>query len=77
MCVGKATVSLIYLRDKAVAFNARSIPRDATDKMALAQFPTPTATTRLKEPRKGAPRTLGRQSTAWSKTAEVSLNLWA
>ena len=29
--------------------------------MALAQLPTSTATTRLKEPRKGAPRTLGRQ----------------
>ena len=49
------------LKDKAVAFNSRSVPRNATDKMSLARFPTSSATLRLKESREGAPRTLGRQ----------------
>ena len=44
-----------------VAFNSRSFPRSATDKTSPARFPTPSATTRLKEPREGAPRTLGHQ----------------
>ena len=44
-----------------VAFNARNVPRNATDKMSPARFPTPSVTAILKEPRKGAPRTLGRQ----------------
>ena len=44
-----------------VAFNSRSVPRNATDKTIPAQFPMSSATLGLKEPRKGAPRTLGRQ----------------
>ena len=44
-----------------MAFNARSVPRNATDKIFPARFPMPSATLRLKEPRKGAPRTLRRQ----------------
>ena len=44
-----------------MAFNARSVPRNATDKIFSARFPMPSATLRLKEPRKGAPRTLRRQ----------------
>ena len=49
------------IKDKAVAFNSRSVLRNATDKMSLARFPTSSATLRLKESREGAPRTLGRQ----------------
>ena len=49
------------LKDKVVAFNSRSVPRNATDKISPARFPMPSATLRLKEPREGAPRTLGRQ----------------
>ena len=44
-----------------VAFNSRSVPRNATDKIFPARFSMPSATLRLKEPREGAPRTLGRQ----------------
>ena len=55
-------VSLLFmLKDKVVAFNSRSVPRNATDKMSLTRFPTSSATLRLKESREGAPRTLGRQ----------------
>ena len=49
------------LKDKVVAFNSRSVPRNATDKMSLARFPTSSAALRLKESRESAPRTLGRQ----------------
>ena len=52
---------LFMLKDKVVAFNSRSVLRNATDKMSLTRFPTSSATLRLKEPREGAPRTLGRQ----------------
>ena len=61
LCEGKATFSPIYLKDKVVAFNSRSVPRNATDKTSLARFPMPSATLRLKEPREGVPRILGRQ----------------
>ena len=61
MCEGKATLSPIYLKDEVMAFNSRSVPRNATDKMSPARFPMPSATLRLKEPREGTPRTLGRQ----------------
>ena len=61
LCEGKATFSPIYLKDKVVAFTSRSVPRNVTDKMSPARFPMPSATVRLKEPREGAPRTLGRQ----------------
>ena len=44
-----------------VAFNSRGVPRNATDKTFPARFPMPSATLRLKKPRKGAPRILGRQ----------------
>ena len=44
-----------------MAFNSRSVPRNATDKTSPARFPIPSATLRLKETREGAPRTLGRQ----------------
>ena len=52
---------LFMLKDKVVAFNSRSVPRNATDKTSLARFPMPSANLRLKESREGAPRTLGRQ----------------
>ena len=44
-----------------MAFNSRSVPRNATDKMSPARVPTPSATLGLKESREGVPRTLGRQ----------------
>ena len=44
-----------------MAFNSRSVPRNATDKMSPARFPGPSATMRLKESREGTPRILGRQ----------------
>ena len=44
-----------------VAFNSCSVPRNTTNKIFPARFPMPSATLRLKESRKGAPRTLGRQ----------------
>jgi len=58
----KEQLSLLFmLKDKVVAFNSRSVPRNATDKTSLARLPTSSATLRLKESREGAPRTLGRQ----------------
>ena len=49
-----------YIKGKVVSFNLSRFPRNATNKVALAQFPTLSATTRFKGPREGAPRTLKR-----------------
>ena len=66
---------LFMLKDKVVAFNSRSVPRNATDKMSLARFPTSSATLRLEESREGAPRILGRpKSIARPKTTEIPPN---
>ena len=61
LCVSGTTSYPIYLKDKEVVFNLRRVPRNAIDKMVLAQFPTSLATIRLKDPREGAPRTLKHQ----------------
>ena len=55
-----------------MAVNTRGVPRSTADELVSAQLPTPTAVTSLKEPRKGAPRSLGRQTnTTCPEVAEI------
>jgi len=68
-------LSYFISKDKIVAFNSRSVPRNATDKMSLARFPTSSATLKLEESREGAPRILGRpKSIAWPENTEIPPN---
>ena len=63
LCVRKITSYPTYIRGKVGAFNSCSFPRNATDKVELAQFPTPFATVGSEDPREGAPWVLKRQRT--------------
>ena len=63
-----------YIKGKLVAFNLCRFLRNATNKVVLARFPTPSATIRFEDPREGAPRALKRQGHRMSKTKGMPLN---